>query len=133
MKHPPDKYLVVAEIDTTGFIMNYFNDFHEAEKYSEKVFMMSSHLSYNEMHKMEDILFPEALVSYKMKGRDCVYNLSAKSAISNGIYAVSILEINMDNFCLKSFIKERENYAWVFENISDEFLEKFPYADFVAN
>lgn len=128
----PNKYIVVVEIDDKGYIFRLINKEEDALEFRERVLNISRNYSYPEIYAKINALNPVA--SYNINGNQLYFG-NFKSNISNGVYSVYLLKINEKTFCLQSFIKEREYNSTVFEleDLTDEFVEKFPHLCMIAN
>lgn len=129
------QYLIVAEINRNGFVLELQNNYVEAELYIERIFNLSDEFGIFEMNKVKNKL--EYFASYQISGNE-LYLSKIKRSISNGVYTVSIVKIDLNNFCLKTFIKERENHSSVFTiekypKQLDKLAELFPNINLVAN
>ena len=129
------QYLIVAEINRMGFLLELQNNYVEAELYIEHIFNLSDEFSIFEMNNVEKKL--KYFASYQISGNELYLN-KIKRSISNGVYTVSIVKIELNNFCLKTFIKERENHSSVFTiekypKQLDKLAELFPNINLVAN
>jgi hypothetical protein len=130
---PQIKYLIIAEIDRTGFITEFRNTFKEAEFFAAKLKHIGEFDSYTETDKIINALKKRNYISYHINGNQLCFG-KIRIAFTDGLYSVSVGEIDMNTFCLKTLIRERENHSRVFDdNIDDAFLEKFPNIDLIAN
>lgn len=129
----PIKYLIIAEIGRTGFITEFKNTLKEAELFAAKLKHIGNFDSYTETEKIINALKQRNYISYHINGNRLCFG-KIKIAFSDGLYDVSVTEVDMKTFCLKTLIRERENHSIVFDGeLSDEFLEKFPHPDLIAN
>lgn len=128
------RYLIVAEIKTKGFVLKLYKNLADAKKNMEKTYALSLKYAFNEMYKIEKEL--DYFASYEIKG-NVLYLSNPIYGYSNGHYSVSVIKINLNHFCLKTFIRERENHSDVFDDCSDDRLDKlcelFPNIDLIAN
>ena len=129
------KYLIIAELDQCGFLLQFMDDCEEAKLYADIIFNASMNYPYSEMYIVEDEL--DYFASYTINGNE-LYIGNFIYGHSNGAYTVSVMKIDMDKFCLKVFIKERENHSTVFDYIENQekferILETFPDFGFYAN
>lgn len=130
---PPIKYLIIAEIDRTGFVTEFKNTFKEAELFAAKLKHIGDFDSYTETEKIITALKQRNYISYHINGNQLCFG-NIKIAFSDGLYDVSVSEVDMKTFCLKTLIRERENHSIVFDDeLSDELIEKFPHLDLIAN
>jgi hypothetical protein len=130
-----NKYLIIAEIERKGFLLDSTDNLVEAGTFAELVFHLSDEFSIYEMHLVERKL--NYFASYNINGTEVYVGKSLRS-ISNGVYSVSILKIDPATFSLEIFIKERENHSTVFDydvypDEIDRLAEIFPNPDFIAN
>ena len=78
--------------------------------------------------------------SYTING-NLDYMGRGKMSVTNGAYTVSVVKIDVNTFCLKSFLKERESCSNVFDldanapysDKLEKLIELFPHADLIAN
>ena len=114
------QYLIVAEIENKGFLLRFMVDLKEAEMYAEKIFQYSDEFLFSDVCKIEEKL--KYFASYKANGSE-IYLRKIKGGRSNGAYTVSFMEVEMNKFCLKTFIRERENNSLVFDTpLNDSFF-----------
>jgi hypothetical protein len=127
-------YLIVVEIDRTGFITEFRTSFEEAESLSEELFNYVNMFEFKDREKIIPILKQRDYRTYQIKGNQ-IYFPCAKSSITDGFCTINVLEIDLNTFCLEKLIKERENHSMVFEieTFTEEFMEKFPKLDLIAN
>lgn len=126
------QYLIVAEILKKGFILKITTDEKEAELFHQLIFDLSNKYPFGESHKIEKYL--NYLISYNIKGNEFFISNSFLTS-SNGEFSVYVLKIATETFCLKSFIKERENNSIVFnmEELSSEYSEQFLNSNLISN
>lgn len=131
---PPIKYLIIVEIERTGFITEFKNTYEEASASAENLMNYTGGLD-SETVKKKVISFMRQrnYISYHINGNQLYFG-KVRRSLSDGIITISIAEIDMKTFCLKTLIRERENHSIVFDDeINDELLEKFPNIDLIAN
>lgn len=127
------KFLIIAEINKTGFITEFRNSLEEAKTFAEELSCIGSLDSYTESEKIMNALKQKKYISYQIKGNQLYFG-KVKYAITDAMYTVSVTEIDMKTFCLKTLIRERENHSIVFDGVlDDKLLEKFPQIDLIAN
>lgn len=129
------KYLIVAEIENKGFLLKIEDNFEKAESFAQYIYSLSDEFYIYEMDKVEQKL--KYFSFYKINGNE-IYLKKIKTSISNGVYTVSVVEIDLNNYCEKTFIKERENHSSVFDfekypKELDRLAELFSEIDLVAN
>lgn len=127
----PLKYLIIAEIEKKGFILEFFNHIENAEAFARTTFDLRRGFAFNDMYRVEEKL--KYFATYRINGNQ-EYVGNVLRQLSNGAYSVSIIKINKREFCLKSFIKERENHSWVINfDKCDKLIELFPHLNLIAN
>ena len=128
----PEQYLIVVELGNKGFVLTVIDDRGNAESYCEKLSSLSNNYPFNEMYKIEAKL--KYITSYNIKGTQ-IYIEKVDYCSSNGEFSVYALKIEVNTFCLKSFIKERENHSSVFDNaeITEIAQIEFPNMNPIAN
>lgn len=134
-------YLIVVEIERKGFLIDIVKSKAQAEVIAERLVEISVSYPFADMYKVEQEL--TYFASYTMNGTQ-VYLGKFIYHCSNGSYSVSTLQIDLNTFCVQTFIRERENqscvlakYAW---NENDEtdprydrLLDLFPNLHTLAN
>lgn len=128
------KYLILAELDRMGFLLDIKDSIEDAKSAVDKVFNFSMKLSYD---TTQDKIKTEAFASYVING-NVLYTGKIQYGHTDGFFSISAVEIDPDIQCLKTFIKERENYSSVFDYKQyDEEIERladlFPMLQFGAN
>lgn len=103
------KHLVIVEAGKTAFMTKWFNSAKKAEAFADELWKLTVIFSpVCELEIITNILEKENYMSYKFYGDVRSFPLSDYE-ISNGIYVVSVIQIDTTKFCLKTFIKERQN------------------------
>jgi hypothetical protein len=126
-------YIVVIEIKSIGFVSHIFNDFAQAEYEMKSTFSLTDHFEFGKWKDIIDCLSDsKAYTKYHINGNQG-YVGKSKTSISNGDVTASVLKVDSQEFNLKMFIKERENHSNVFNEFSQEFLDRFPRIDTEAN
>ena len=120
------KYLIIAELETKGYIIGTVNSLSSARKKTNKIFDLSNQFSFHELHLFHPYL--SQYQSYEIKG-NAMYCGKGKECISNGLLSTYILEIDSDNFSMKQFIKEREGTSYAIEDDDEKLPEIFIYAN----
>ena len=128
------KYLIIAEVNKTGFITEFKNTFEEADDYCNELFFSLTNITAHKMETIAHVLKQRGYISYKIKG-NALYFGKCRSSTTNGEFTVSVAEVDLRTFCLQKMLKERENHSIVFEyeQLNDEFIDKFPSIDLIAN
>lgn len=132
------KYLIIVEIERTGFITEFKSSFKEAFDFSNKLYLSLSELfPIDKREKIVDVLKERGYASYKINGTELYFG-KCKDQITDGILTVSVVEIDSNKFNLQMLIKERENSSLVFNYDEptgkiDEIADKFPHLSIVAN
>lgn len=126
-------YLIVIEIEELGFV---YASPVEAEKIIDQlneIFLVNQEYNFSMMDKIENLKLIE---KYNIKGNQLFFNKNILG-MGNGFASIYLIEVN-SKFCLKSFIKERENSSIPFDddNFIDEYysiLENYPDKIILAN
>ena len=128
------KNLIIVEIERTGFITEFCDTYEEASTRAENLMNTAGNLDTEEKkERVISFLRNRNYTSYHINGNH-IWCGKYRQCLSDGILSISVLEVDMKFFCLKTFIRERENHSEVFDGIlSDELLEKFPQIDLIAN
>lgn len=136
----PIAHLLLVEIERKGFLIEIFHDIEQAQQRLEELVDLSAKYSFDEQHKVEQDL--TYFASYEINGTE-VYVSKCSHCSSNGSYTVSIIPIDLETFCVKTFIRERENLSCVLDHYSDlnhayhqrysKLLELFPRLNTIAN
>lgn len=129
------RYLIIAEIRNKGYLLKFMSDLKEADKYAKEIFELSNEYSIYEQYKIETKL--TYFASYHVNGTE-VYIGNGCCGQSNGVYTVGTMKVDINNFRLNSFIRERENHSTVFPREDqwdqvDKFLKLFPSPNWIAN
>ena len=134
MQNKSIKYLVILEIERLGFILNSSDSFLKSEEIMKKTFSLANKLEFKNMVELIPFFRFKNTIEYEIRG-NVVYFPNVITCISNGLLTVSIVKIDLNTFNLEFFVKERENHSIVFdyEQLEDEFVEKFPNLDLIAN
>jgi hypothetical protein len=128
------KYLILMELDREGFILDIVDFFEDAKWIVDEIFNLSEQVAYSEIITKARI---KPIASYEINGNE-LYTGRIQYGQSNGLLSVSVMKIDTDKFCIKSFISERRNHSSVFdyEKYEDELerlAEKFPKFQHGAN
>lgn len=133
---PIKKYLILLEIEKSGYIIGITKNLPEAKALMKSVNKISDEYDINEMYRVASKVHYSS--SYNIKG-NLDYCGKSKYQISNGVLSIYILELD-DTFSLKSFIQERINTSWAINPANnheyekfDELLELFPHFNAYAN
>ena len=146
MQHPKKEiktqaeveYLVVVEVERDGFIVKSYKTLEKAKKTSEYLHLTAEHLGTNTDEKVKFLIGSfnnSGFNPYKIFGTEIYYrSLSVIEEISDGVISISILKIDPDKFCVKTFVKERQNCSSVFTELPEKYQEnKFPFHYTIAN
>lgn len=119
------KYLVVAEIEHTGFILTMFSSKEVADCYHQKMYDLHEEYPLDQIkHKLKYI------ASYKINGNE-IFLENTEIITTTGLYTVCVVKINMESFCLKSFIKDRKKRCIIPVNGFFEWMDinkiKYPH------
>lgn len=129
-----DKYFVLVEAERTAFITDY-SDYESTRVLANKLISLANMFcSVDELEKIVSILERKNYTSFKMDGTNIHFE-NSETSISNGIYSVSIVRVD-EEFCLKSFIKERQNHSELFtvDKITHGYVDlDFPPYNRIAN
>ncbi len=115
------QYVVVAEFEKQGYILGILNTQKEAEKLADQVWVWYG------LSKEKITAFFEKKISYVCKYR--IYGnyemINKGLAIKlDGQLATHVIEFEGQIFCLKSFIKERENFSTALDGNTDDKMDK---------
>jgi hypothetical protein len=130
----PNKYIVLAEVGKTEFISDFFLNKNEADKIAQKLDLLPFLYKDNTVERITKHLQQLNWTTYKLKGNGTWFG-NYKIYYPNTDLKVSLVEIDMKNFCMKTFICERQYHSLVFnyENINHKILPEFPYIHLIAN
>lgn len=120
------KYLIIAELDTKGYIIGTLQSLHTAKKKTKKIFELSNQFSFHELHLFHPYL--SQYKSYEIKG-NALYMGNEKQCISNGLLSIYILEIDSKKFSMEQFIKERESTSLAVVDLDEKLPEYAIYAN----
>ena len=88
------QYLVIAELENTGYIIGTTSDPKEAQDKSAELFILADQIPFNELYKFNDHL--SEFQSYPING-NAMYFGNEKCCTSNGSLSVYILEIQTNS------------------------------------
>ena len=123
-------YLVVSEYNTTGYIIDTFDEMDEAEK-------LLRHLV-DKHNPTTDCLYEQQMgcLSYKIHPTAVYSSGNFINQITNGSYSVMIYSTHREGFTIEQLIYERGNtiYAIAHEQVSDDnkFIKDY-HPDLLAN
>jgi len=128
------KFIIIFELDRLGFVFGIFDILEDAKSIVDKIFDHSNRAPFEETfikHKSK------AIASYSIKGNE-IHNIKSEYGHFGGSFNIAVIKIGSKNNSLRTFIKERENYSWVFnfDDYEEEFerlSELFPSLDIGAN
>ncbi|MBK7030787.1 MAG: hypothetical protein IPH45_16955 [Bacteroidales bacterium] len=105
------RYMVVCEWEREGFVLAMLNNLDEAERLAMEVFDMSNSLNADDYLAYLELRVP---VRYHING-NMFYCLVGSGGSCDGFVTTIALTIDTQTFCLKTFLKTRENHSTVFE------------------
>jgi hypothetical protein len=128
------KYIIISELDRLGFVYGIMDNLVDAKLVVDKIFDDSRLAPFEETFTKLQI---KAITSYSIKGNE-INNIKSEYGHFGGSFNIAVIKIGSNINSLRTFIKERENYSWVFEfdDYEDEFerlAELFPSLDIGAN
>lgn len=110
---PLKEYLVLAELEGTGYIVGSFDTIPQAEQVYEELTERYHHLHKGKGHE----LFEKAMnyPTYKIHPT-CKYQfLNAYKHCSNGVYSTYIICTDWEGFSLEQLIIDREKTVYLFD------------------
>ena len=122
------------ELGRKGYFLDIMDCFEEAKWFVDKVFNLSEEVAYSEIISKAKI---KPIAAYEINGNE-MYSGRTSYGTSNGLLTLSVMKIDTDVFCMKTFIGERRNHSSVFdyeeyEKEHDRLAEKFPKFQHGAN
>jgi hypothetical protein len=128
------KYIIISELDRLGYVFGIMDNLENAKSVVDKLFDDSRLAPFEETWSK---LKYKAIASYSINGNE-IHNIKSEYGHFGGSFNIAVIKIGSNINCLRTFIKERENYSWVFEfdDYGDEFerlAELFPSLDIGAN
>jgi len=132
------KYLVIAEVERTGFIVGFFKKYLSAVELANELLLLGEFFPWSESEKIKIQLRNRNLREYQIKGNQIYFDKGIYGS-TDGKYSVLVLPADKREFNLEIFIKERENYSIVFESeqYSDKkwrrYFDDFPWSFHKAN
>ena len=117
-------YLFVVEIGKVGFIGSMFDSLEEAKELSDELIDLIMGPFKQNRADICRFLMDKGYFTYFIKGNQR-YVGNVANCISNGVFTVSVVNVRPEHFCLKSFVKERENSSWLFEDLDDDRLDDY--------
>jgi hypothetical protein len=129
------KYLIIVEIERTGFVTEFCDTYEESSTRSLNLMNSAGYLD-TEDKKTQVINFlrKRNYIQYHVNGKPLFY-VRFKRCLTDPVLTISIMEIDMKKFCLKMFIYELENQTNLldYDVLSEAFFEKFPKLESIAN
>jgi hypothetical protein len=105
-------YLIIIELNTTGYIIGTEETLVEAEIRVDKMCNESTIYSFHDLEKYHSHL--KEYKSYSINGN--LNNIEkVKQQLTNGILSYYILEIDEKTFSFEQFIRERENCSNIYD------------------
>lgn len=98
-------YLVYADIEYKGFIINSFTSINEAKITADKIWQFGNPPSPYSLHDLTEIFSQKSIAKYELD-EDHLFYEKALTEQSNGFYTVGIAELN-ENFTLEDYLKSR--------------------------
>lgn len=130
----PKQYMILVENKNKGFILKFMDDEEEVKIYCNQLFNLSREYPFGEMEEVINKF--DCIASYVVNGNQ-IYTLKSITCSiagsSDGDYSVSAIKIDINIFCLKTFIRERENHSTVFNNYDFEDENQVDKIDKIAN
>lgn len=128
------KFIIISELDRFGFVFGILDNLEDAKSIVDKIFDHSSLAPFEETFTM---LKRKAIASYSINGNE-IHNIKSEYGHFGGSFNIAVIKIGSNINSLRIFIKERENYSWVFdfddyENEFERLAELFPSLDIGAN
>jgi hypothetical protein len=120
--------MVVCEWEREGFVMAMFNELEEAKKLEQEIIDQTHVLNAEQFLDYLELRVP---VRYHLKG-NAYSPLFGVSGSCNGFMTTVVVKIDTREFCLRTFVKTRENYRLAIDfdedDESPDSLEaKFPW------
>jgi hypothetical protein len=132
------KYLVVAEVERTGFVVDYCRKYWSAVKLADELLLLGELFTWGESERIETQLRSRNIKEYEIKGNLLYFDKSIYGS-TDGKYSVAVLQINKNDFTIESFIRERENHSTVFsteihwDKKEAEYFDNFPLSNHISN
>ena len=113
-----NEYLLIAELENTGYIIGTTSDMQTAEAKLNELFILADQYPIHQIHEFNAYL--EQYRSYPINGNaEYFASNHVKHCASNGFLSVYILGIGItDKFFIEQFISERSNTSYAV--ISDD-------------
>jgi hypothetical protein len=127
-------YLVISEIGKMGFIIGFIDGYEKAKAKVKEIVEISAPLTHD---KIIELLKEMSIATYVMNGNEGD-NYKVLYGNTDGYFSTWMDKVDKKSFCIKTFIKGRENFSLVFgfeeyEEELDRLAEIFPMIDIVAN
>jgi hypothetical protein len=132
------RYIIIAEFEKIGFVTEMFNHYDEAEDFCLNLHALGRKYNFNDWHKVVEELQERKYVAYQINNAPLVV-CKTYCLACNGVYTVAVMQIDLDKFCVKSFMSERTNawtgfeYSKLGENITEPIIQYYPGCFFSAN
>lgn len=131
-------FLVIAEIERTGFVAGCCKKYWSAVGLAKELLVYGELFPWGEPEKIVVQLKSRKFREYLIKGNQIYFDKSIYGS-TDGKYSVAVLPINMKEFAVETFIRERENYSIVFSREQhwdkkwSKYFEDFPSSIHKAN
>ena len=119
-------YLIIAELETTGYIIGIADDYTSAE--IEVDVLVSLGDKYNTKEHEELIQYLQNHQSYPINP-NAEYFTNYQVCHSDGIFSVYIIDLTKQEFSLQQFISERNNTSYAIVDADNDDLEMCFYAN----
>ncbi|GEM_PF-3459690 len=126
-------YIIIIEIENLGFVFKSKLSQDKIMSYIEEVFFEYQNYEIENIHNIKNLLLIDR---YIISGNQ-LYMGKCERGISNGFVSASLILLKVD-FCLKTLIKERENFSIPFDldkqfDQVDNLFELYPKQTLSAN
>lgn len=132
------KYLVIAEVERTGFVAGCFKKYWSAVELANQLLLYRELFQWSESEKIIAQLRNQRFKEYSIKGNQIYFDKGIYGS-TDGKYSVSIILTHVREFRISTFIRERENHSIVFnfeqhwDKRFSKYFEIFPSSIHKAN
>jgi hypothetical protein len=112
-------YIIIIEIENLGFVFKSKLSQDEIMTYINEIFFQYQNYEVEKIHTIKNLILID---HYTINGNQ-LYIRKCEKGITNGFISASLILLT-PNFCLKSLIKERENYSIPFDIEDDATADK---------
>ena len=102
------KYLIVVEIEQTGFIVGIKTKYLEATKVVDKLTNELEVFGWNEQAKTREFLVMRGYIMYTING-NVLYSDKGVYGSTDGRLSIMAIPVKFSSICVSLFIREREN------------------------